>query len=301
MPLALATCRSLPRLDVDDQLLHQALQAAGVETEIVIWDDPDIDWGRYNMVVIRSTWDYVPVREAYLAWAERVSAKSRIWNSPALLRWNTDKHYLRDLEAAGIPIVPTLWGAAGTLMTDLQLPQEAIWGELVAKPAISASGNDTYKITRVDWTAGSPELQALLAERDMMVQPFMRTIQTVGEYAFLFFNGEFSHAVLKRPRAGAFLVQEHHGGRNERIQPSAGQLQFAENVIGKLPEQTLYARVDAIEDETGQLRVSEVELTEPSTYLAQDESAPARFAAAIQQRLQATHPLRQAEIELYHL
>lgn len=291
MTIALATCRALPELDSDDQLLYRALLDAGIKTEIAIWDDETVDWSQYELVVIRSTWDYVPHRDAYLAWAEKISKQTALWNSPALLRWNTDKHYLRDLEAEGIQIVPTMWVSAGSLMAETVLPTERQWDELVVKPAISASGNDTYKIKRADWLAGMPPLQALLTEKDVMVQPFMKTVQTVGEYAFLFFNGEFSHAVLKRPKLGEFRVQEHHGGQNQPIVPTPEQRRFAENVLQSLPEPTLYARVDAIEDEAGQLMVSEVEVTEPSMYLVQDQQAPARFAAAIQERLRVASPV----------
>lgn len=291
MTIALATCRALPVLDLDDQLLHRALKAARVDTEVVVWDDPAVDWGRYALVVIRSTWDYVPRREAYLAWAEQVASQTILLNSPALLRWNTDKAYLRELEAAGLPVVPTLWAKTGTPMAQIQLPEDSLWDELVVKPSVSASGNDTHRVSRGDWQAGMEALQLLLAQRDVMIQPFMPTVQTVGEYAFLFFNGQFSHAVLKRPKAGEFRVQEHYGGHNQQVLPTSIQLVFASNVLASLPESTLYARVDAIEDADGQLLVSEVEVTEPSMYLALDEQAATRFAGAVQERLRLMYPV----------
>lgn len=291
MTIALATCRALPELDSDDQLLYRALLDADIKTEIAIWDDETVDWSQYEMAVIRSTWDYVPHRDAYLAWAEKISKQTALWNSPALLRWNTDKRYLKDLETEGIQIVPTVWGSAGSVMDEIALPADKEWDELVVKPAISASGNDTYKISRADWLTRMPALQSLLSEKDVMVQPFMKTVQTVGEYAFLFFNGEFSHAVLKQPKLGEFRVQEHHGGHNQPIEPTLEQRRFAEKVMQSLPESTLYARVDAIMGESGQLMVSEVEVTEPSMYLVQDKQTPARFVAAIRERLQVASPV----------
>lgn len=285
MTVVLATCRKLPELDKDDQLLYQALKQAGLSVEIAVWDDPVVDWSRYAMCVIRSTWDYVPRRAEYLGWAERVAEKTTLWNSPELLRWNTDKTYLKDLEDQGLPVVPTGWLPAGTDASAFQCPEGSLWDELVIKPTISASGQDTFRIKASGWGEALSQIQPLLSERELMVQPFMRTVQTIGEYAFLFFNGRFSHAILKRPKAGEFRVQEHFGGNNQPIQPTLAQLQFAQQVMDQLPAATLYARVDAIEDENGQLLVSEVELTEPSMYLSQDANAPGRFVEAIRERL----------------
>lgn len=292
MTVVLATCRKLPELDKDDQLLYQAMKQAGLPAEIAVWDDPAVDWSRYDLCIIRSTWDYVPRRAEYLFWAERVAEKTPLWNSPELLCWNTDKTYLKDLESQGIPIVSTCWLPAGSDASRFQCPEGApggdlVWDELVIKPAVSASGQDTFCIKASGWGEALPQIQPLLSGRELMVQPFMRTVQTIGEYAFLFFNGRFSHAVLKRPKAGEFRVQEHFGGHNQSIQPTPAQLQFAQQVMESLPAATLYARVDAIEDESGQLLVSEVELTEPSMYLSLDADAPGRFVEAIRQRLAA--------------
>ncbi len=288
MSIVLATCAALPALDQDDQHLYQALQAAQIPTEIQSWDDPAVDWGRYQLCVIRSTWDYVPRRQEYLAWTERVASQTVLWNPPTLLRWNTDKRYLAELEAKGVPVVPTVWIEAGTPFHAIEWPQA--WTQVVVKPVISAAGDDTFRVDRADWNAQQDTIEQLLSARDLMIQPFMSSVQRVGEYAFLFFNGVFSHALIKRPQNGEFRVQVHFGGYNERIQPTANQLDFAEGVMAQLAWPTLYARVDAIEDERGNLLLSELELTEPSMYLALDDQASARFVAAIQQKLALRTP-----------
>jgi len=291
MTIVLATCAALPELDLDDQQLAHALKAADVPFEIQVWDDPAVDWGKYAMCVIRSTWDYVPKRDQYVAWAETVASQTALWNPAPLIRWNTDKTYLRELADKGVPVLDTEWLARGSNIDFCSLLEEKGWAEAVIKPVVSASGKDTYKVSTETWPTIEAEIQALLQTRDLMVQPFMRSVATEGEWSFLFLNGEFSHAVAKRPRAGEFRVQEHLGGIFEALLPTAKQLECAEAVMRQVSWPSLYARVDMMLDEQGQLRLSELEMTEPSMYLAFDEQAPERFAQAILQRLQASPAL----------
>ena len=284
MTVALATCKALPDLDVDDQRLYRALQQAGVPTEIVIWDE-DADYSKYSLCVIRSTWDYVPRREEYVAWAEHVASQTALWNPAPLVHWNSTKAYLQEMQAKGIPIVETQWFSAGSVVDFQAVLQESGWAEMVVKPIISAAGNDTFRLDRETVKLHQKELDALLVARDVMVQPFMGTVHTSGELSFLFFNNEFSHALQKVPSPNDFRVHEHRGGTTRRFDPLQSHIDFAAACLQQVPWPTLYARVDVMLDDQGQLLLSELELTEPSMFLAYDPAAAERFAQAIQQRL----------------
>jgi glutathione synthase/RimK-type ligase-like ATP-grasp enzyme len=284
MPIALATSAALPDLDSDNQRLLQALKNAGVDARPVVWDDPSVDWGAFALCVIRSTWDYVPKRDQYMAWAERVASQTVLCNPAPVIRWNTDKTYLQDLERQGVVIVETFWLSAGAAIDWRALMEAHGWREMVVKPVVSASGKDTVRVSLESLTARESELSALLAHRDLMVQPFMASITTVGELSFLFFDGRFSHAVAKKPASNEFRVQEHLGGRTGSLEPTPMQRDFAESVMRAVAWPTLYARVDVMLDEAGQLRLSELELTEPSMYLEHHPEAAQRFARAVQRQ-----------------
>lgn len=286
MTVVLATSSTLPALDVDDQRLYQALQQANVPAEIAVWDDPSVDWRRFELCVIRSTWDYVPKRQQFVEWAHRVASQTVLWNPAPLIEWNTTKSYLRDMETQGIPIVDTEWLTQGTATDFLGLFQQRGWDDVVIKPVISASGKDTFRVTPGTFADQQADIEVLLTQRDLMMQPFMRSVLTTGELSLLFFNGTFSHALSKIPAQHEFRVHEHLGGTTRRYQPTDEQLAFAQRVFNKLPWPTLYARVDLLLDETGNIRLTELELTEPSMYLAYDPDSPARFAQAIQARLE---------------
>jgi len=285
MSIVLATCAALPDLDADDQRLYEALKSMDVPVEIAIWDDPSVDWGQYALCVIRSTWDYVPKRDAYLRWADSVASQTELWNPASLIRWNTDKTYLRDMESQGIRIVETAWLRSGASVDFEALRQTRGWAEMVIKPVISSSGKDTYRLNPDGIATQSEALAELLAQRDLMAQPLMTSVFTSGELSFLFIDGQFSHAVTKIPASGEFRVQEHLGGILKAFEPTAEQLAFAENVMRKIPAPTLYARVDLMLDEQGQLCLSELELTEPSMYLAFQAGSERRFARVIQDKL----------------
>jgi hypothetical protein len=198
-----------------------------------------------------------------------------------LVRLNADKAYLADLAAAGIPVVPTLRLERGAAVDLGDLLDERGWGEAVVKPAVSASAFRTWRIPHGEAAAAQEDFADLLAGSAVLVQPFLPEIQTRGEWSFLFFAGEFSHAVLKRPRDGEFRVQEEHGGATTAQRPNSELLAQARAVVDHIPGPWLYARVDGVELEGG-LALMELELIEPSLFLRHDPEAPARFAAAVQ-------------------
>ncbi|MEV5575171.1 hypothetical protein AB0L06_34470 [Spirillospora sp. NPDC052269] len=280
MKVALATFAAIPDGGYEAELLRTSLADLGVTAESVIWDDPSADWSSYDLTVIRSTWDYIDRPAEFLAWAE---ALPRVANPAPVLRWNTDKRYLRNLAEAGVPTVPTLWDPD-------DLPD---WDEFVVKPAVSAGSRDTAR-----WKRGAEDDQArahlsALRGSPAMVQPFLSAIDTEGETALVFCDGEFSHAARKSPilRAGAGiegLVTDGDGrGVITPTTPTEAQLALADQALAAIPgaPDLLYARVDMVTGPDGTPVLMELELTEPSLFLDIAPEAAEAYAKAIAARL----------------
>jgi len=205
-----------------------------------------------------------------------------VWNPPAVLRWNSHKGYLRDLAARGVPIVPTRWLERGTPVGLARLLRDAAWSDAVVKPAVSASAHGTWRTSFETASADQRQLDELLRAGDVMVQPFMSEVRDAGEWSFLFLGGRFSHAVLKRPGAGAgdYRVQWEFGGTADAMVPPGNLVADAEAVMTAVPGNPLYARVDGVERD-GRLVLMELELIEPHLFLGWDAGAPGRLAAAL--------------------
>lgn len=282
--VALVTCAEIPDLEADDRLLLEPLARLGIEGVPAVWDDPAVDWGGYDLVVLRSPWDYAARRDEFVAWAGRVP---RLANPAGVVAWNTDKGYLRELAAAGVPVVPTSWYAPGGPGWE---PDDG--GEVVVKPAISAGSVDTGRYDLADpqqrllATAHADRL--LAAGRTVMVQPYLAAVDSYGETALLHFGGEYSHAIRKGPMLdgpdlgtpGLYKLEDI----SPRV-PTEAERAVARRVLAAAPPDLLYARVDLIAGPDGGPLLVELELTEPSVFLAHDETAAQRFAAAIAARL----------------
>ena len=288
--VGLATCSQFPDLDTDDQLLLPALADLGIEGVPVIWNSPH-DWSMFDAVVIRNTWDYTDDRDAFLAWTREVESVASLLNSAEIVRWNTDKVYLRDVIAGGVPVVPTDFLDPGT---DVAAWSPPVADEYVIKPAVSAGSRDTMRYGPGDEDSARQHIIRLLdASRVVMVQPYLTAVDTLGETAMLHFNGEFSHSIRKGPllvrgreaeRVEGLFVQEEIDPRT----PSAAERAVADQVLDLVPggrEQLLYARVDVIPGVDGAPLLLELELSEPSVFLAHDAAAASRFAGAIAARL----------------
>jgi len=288
--VALVTAAAACGLDEDMPLLLRALDAQGLEAVEVVWDDPAVEWGGFDLVVVRSTWDYFARRDEFLAWAERVAAVSELHNPVPVLRWNSDKRYLLDLERAGVPIVPTTFFEPGGSNAVALLADDAL--DVIVKPAVSAGANDTARYRAGDRGAAVAHVARLQAEaRVAMVQPYQRDIDERGETALLYFEGRFSHAIRK----GAIftVAPEMVGGlfAREEIrprEPSAAErevgdavLRAAAQALPALVQPLLYARVDLVPLADGAPAVLEFEICEPSVFVAHAEGAADRFATAI--------------------
>ena len=286
--IALVTYNELPQLADDDRLLIPDLARHGLDAVPAVWNDPAIDWSGFTAAVIRSTWDYYHDLPEFLHWIGRLEERGvRLFNPPAVLRWNSDKRYLRELEASGAAIVPTRWVEPGDTTTLEEVLAERGWEEVVVKPAVSASAWETWKTSR-DVAAGDAErFRRLVSRGTVMVQPFIAEVARDGEWSLLYLGGEFSHAVVKRAGAGDFRVQPRLGGTVEVRQPAADIRRQAAAVLESAladPALALYARVDGCVS-GGRFLLMELELLEPSLFLGLQPGAPQRFAEALAARL----------------
>jgi glutathione synthase/RimK-type ligase-like ATP-grasp enzyme len=285
LAIALVTYRGLPGLSADDQLLLPPLAARGIRAVAAAWDDPAVPWDSFDALVIRSTWNYHTSFDAFRAWIDRVDALGvPAWNPPAILRWNASKTYLRDLAERGVDIVPTRWAADDAGPELAEVLADATWSDAVVKPAVSASAYETWRVATGRVTPEDESRFRKLVARPggAMVQRFVPELASNGEWSLMFIAGEYSHAVLKRPRSGDFRVQHEHGGSAEPLAPPARVLGAAREISTRIPGRWLYARVDGVEID-GRFVLVELELLEPSMFLAAHSRAADTFAAAIQQ------------------
>lgn len=284
MKLGLATAIASLGQDGDMDSLRAACQAAGIDASIVAWDDPTVSWARFDAVLLRSPWDYMDRLPEFLAWCDRVATLTRLWNPTEVVRWNTDKHYLGDLAARGVPVIESHYLAPGD--DPAALPDLA---EFVVKPCVGAGSRDAQRYRREDRDAAIAHARRLLdAGRHVLVQPYLHAVDSDGETALLFFEGRFSHAIRKAPllRRGqqptrALFNQDYIQPRD----PSSAELAVAEKALAALPFGPLtYARVDLLPSAEGP-KLLELEVTEPSLFLPYADGAATRFATTLRTRL----------------
>lgn len=269
-----ASCLRLPEPDPDEALLLGAVPGSAVRP----WDDPRVDWSEADLVVIRSTWNYHLHRDAFVEWAARVATTSRLYNSPEIVRWNSHKSYLRELSERGFRMVPTVFVDRGAPASLTAICAERGWTDVVVKPAVSG-GSFSTKRFRGEMLDGDAFLTALSTERDVMVQPYVHSVDGHGERSMIWIAGELTHAIRKTPR---------FAGTEEQVSAALpiadDERAFALGVVESAGNDLLYARIDLARDEDGRLMVMELELIEPSLFLLQSPYALARFASAILQR-----------------
>ncbi len=281
MHIAFVTSAAHRDLTPDDQLAVAELGKRGASVRGAVWNDPAVDWRAFDAIILRSTWDYHHNADEFRTWIDvREAEGAPVWNPPAVLRWNMEKTYLRDLESAGVAVVPTEWLAQGARPDLCALLDSRGWSEAVVKPVISAAATRTWRVSRESASEIEEQLAESLELGDVMVQPFIPEIQTRGEWSLMFFDGEFSHAVRKMPTEGDFRVQTGFGGRSAVEHPGDAVMRAVRKVLDAAPSPWLYVRVDGIETANGYVLL-ELEMLEPSLFLAQNTKAPAKFADAI--------------------
>lgn len=269
-----------------DNLVRDILQQRGIAVDDVSWRAIDVDWNRYDMVVIRSPWDYQQAPDDFLRVLATIDAsRASLKNSLGIVRWNVQKTYLRLLEEAGVTIVPTQWLNSPSTAGLRAMFESLGSDEIVVKPVVGANADNAFRLC-----PGSPAEEFLAAEqvfrnRIALAQPFVSSVTSCGEVSLMFFNGEYSHSVLKTPKSGDFRVQEEHGGQIQTIEPGRELIEFARRSLMPVPGETLYARADVVYLADGQPAIMELELIEPSMYVSFDSEAPGRFANVIEQFL----------------
>jgi glutathione synthase/RimK-type ligase-like ATP-grasp enzyme len=283
--VAFVTRGSLPHGAPDDLPAAAELARRGIGVDHVAWDDPGADWSEYDAILLRSTWDYHLRLSEFFDWLNGLERdRLPVWNPPELVRWNARKTYLRELEAAGFRVPKTLWAPPGSGATLAGLFAEAGWERAVVKPIVSASAAGTELIARSDAAAHEQAFAQIRDDHGAMVQEFLPEIGRRGEMSLMFFDRQFSHAARKRPKAGEFRVQEHHGGTAEPAMAAEATVEAARRVLDGVPGDTLYARIDLVEDGTDPI-LMEVELIEPTLFFALDPDSSARFAETLERRL----------------
>jgi glutathione synthase/RimK-type ligase-like ATP-grasp enzyme len=253
-----------------------ALIAAGARVEPIAWTEAG-DVSAYDLVLPLVAWGYHLDYPRWLALLDRAEAERwPLVNPPALLRWNGDKAYLAELAERGVSTVPTL-AVESCCDADLEEARRRFDSEwLVIKPPISASANGTHRLGPKD------DLPNDSHGLPMIIQPLIEEIAATGEFSLMLFDGEYSHAVVKRPKIGDFRVQEHHGGVTSRCNaPPAGAISLAQAALAAAPEQATYARVDIVPDDQGTLLIMELELIEPSLFLDHASDGGSAFTRSI--------------------
>ncbi len=287
--VALAASPDYPDLLEEGPLLTAALAEVGIHARTAVWSDPTQDWSTFDLVVANGAWDHIHHAAAFLAWVDAVAAGgTALVNSPATLHWNLDKRYLRDLDAAGVPIVPTGWVEAGDGASDPPLPP----GEVVVKPSVSGGGYRTARYEPHEHAAARAHVAELVGGgRVAMIQPYQPAVDDAGESGLVFLGGSFSHAIHKDPmiRRGVGATDSLIANQVVSVAPPTGAqlavgrlaLAAAERLLGP----TAYARVDVVERADGAAAVLELELLDPMLFFALEPAGADRFAAVLRERI----------------
>lgn len=269
----------------ENQILSSILIQEGISHEIVSWSDPQVVWSRFTTLLIKSTWDYFDYYGEFLAWITQIELlQIPVLNSLQTIFWNSSKQYLLEIEQQGFPVIAGMVLKKGKFI-DKRHIQERIKSEIwVVKPLVSGGAKNTFKIPASEWSNFASRVQDLVAEEDFLIQPFLREVANVGEYSLIFFNQEFSHAVLKTPAKSDFRVQHYFGGTIQSIEPTLAMLRSSQKLVDVFAKGTLYARVDGVEI-NGVFHLMELELIEPYLFLGLAPQAIPNYQAALKKRL----------------
>lgn len=298
MRIALATCEDLPEWEVDDRPFHEALRSRHIDFDQPCWSDPKVDWSSYSCCLIRTTWDYADRCEEFVAWAERTATLTRLLNPIETIRWNTCKSYLKDLESTGIPVIPTHWLESGESFDLRGILDAHGWDTGFIKPRIGATARATFRFDPADGSLldAQRHLAGLLETEAALVQPYLSSVEEVGERSAIFIDGVLTHAVEKIPAPGDYRVQDDFGAIDRPCELKPGERELVEEVMRMLqavPDWTgerdvlpLYARVDFLQQHDTPL-INEVELVEPSLFFRHGPAAADALADSLIRRIRS--------------
>ena len=271
MNIVIATCNPLPSFEKDDDPLYACFEENGVSYEVIPWDGIT-DPAKFDACLIRTTWDYVDRWKDFQAWIIQVSTKIPLWNPKEIINWNIDKRYLKYLHERGVPIAPTIWLESSI---DLEyVMREKEWERGFVKPVIGACASDTFRFSHDTITNAQQFLDETTSRQRMMLQPYLKRVETEGEYSAIYFGGRFSHAVRKVPVKGDYRVQDDFGAFDEGIEPPQELLTLAQKALDNVPYPWLYARVDALVMDDNTWVLNELEMIEPSLFFRHAPHAP---------------------------
>ncbi len=288
MDISLITYDGLPNLDPDDCLFKDELVKRGHKVFTCIWDDESIDWSKFDVSIMRSAWDYHLKKDKFYAWMEKISGQTKLLNSAEMMKWSSHKSYLKELSEANLPVVETLWvekgGRADGLFDKLN------WQKTIVKPAVGLATFGVKKFALMEngasSKAGIKEAEShandLAKTDDVMIQPFISSVEDYGERALIFLNGEYSHTIRKASFQA--LAPGGHAGE-AAVSTDSDEVAVAQKVLEYLAQRPLYARVDLVRDSVGKPLVLELELVEPSLFLSFHPPAAVAFADAFERVL----------------
>ena len=266
--------------DIQLDILRGGFAPHGLTLTPVRWIDP-IAWTRFGAVLVNSAWDYQDRHEDFLATLDRIAGLGvPVFNDPGAVRWNIRKTYLRELESRGVPVIPTLWPEAPTADDIVHAMSAFGIEDVVLKRQVGGGARAQVRYTR----ANMPEAGSIM-DRPGMIQPFIASIATEGEYSFLFVDGEFSHALVKRAKSGDYRIQEAYGGTSQAIDPTPSDRAAAQAVLAALATPPLYARVDMVRGQAGELLLMELEVIEPFLFPKDGPHIGEMLGAALRKRL----------------
>lgn len=284
--VALLSMDNLQRFKCYDKLLIAPMKKNGWLASEISWRDKSVNWNSFDAVIVRSTWDYQSDPNNFInVLANIKDSSAHLENNFEMMKWNMNKYYLHDLTNKNILTVETIWENNFSIEKILKYFSLLNTNEIVIKPNISASAENTFRIKSDEIIKKSKKLETIFSNRGFMIQPFMSNIISEGEYSLFYFNGQYSHAILKSPKPKDFRVQEEHGGKIVSINPEPSLKHETENVLSKLSTTPLYARVDFVRTSSDDFALMELELIEPSLYFNLDEKAPERFVNAFTEKM----------------
>jgi glutathione synthase/RimK-type ligase-like ATP-grasp enzyme len=280
MKIAILTCEKCPALAPRDLHLLPLFANRNVQADVVIWNDPAVDWRAYDGLLFRSVWDYHLRTEEFNNWLNHLAQLNiKTLNPVETIRQNQHKFYLRELESKGIEIIPTVF-IDKTDTLDFSIIKSCNWPRAVIKPAVSASSYLTTLFDLADWQKIESEYQPVAAQRDLLLQPYMPEIKETGELSLVFFNRKYSHAVIKRAPQHDFRVQAEYGGEHFVFNPEKEVIETAENIISLVKGPLLYARVDGLL-KNRRFVLMELELLEPDLYFDAHPEASERYVDGV--------------------
>lgn len=283
--IAIVTYPEKQEIQPDDSLFTELLEKSGAQVIGICWDDEKTVWTDFDLVIIRSPWDYYKRENEFHLWLDKLeNQKANVLNPVMVIRTNMEKSYLRKLEDSGVSIIPTRWIAKNKPTSLKKILTNQHWKKAVVKPTVSAGSYETFVTTFESAETDQTQFELITKKCGVMIQPFMDEIISNGEISMLFFNGEFSHAVLKKPQQGDFRVQPKFGSSITEFQPDEVLLKTAKSIVEKVSNSLLYARVDGIIS-NGKFLLMELELIEPMLFLAYGKQSAKRFADAVMERL----------------